>query len=143
MKYNELFTAISIAFLAFIAPIQWLMIGVGALIILDTITGVFKAYKKNIPISSRRFGHIISKMLLYQVAIISAYLVELMIGHSEFLPIARIVTVGIGLTELKSILENLSLVTGTNIWSFLLSYLKRKDEVIGDIAEKISEEQKS
>lgn len=135
INYQELCSSLFIALLAFITPIKWLLIGAGALIVLDTVTGVYKAKKRNHPITSKRFGHVISKFVLYQVAIISAYIVELMVNQPDYLPIARIVTVGIALTELKSILENLASVTGANIWSFLLAYLKRKDEVIAEVAE--------
>ena len=141
INYEELLMSIFVALLAFITPIKWLLVGAIGLIVLDTITGLWKAKKRNLPITSKRFGHVVSKFVLYQVAIISAYIVELMVGQSDYLPIARIVTVGIALTELKSILENLALVTGTNLWSFILSYLKRKDEALGEAAEKLDEKQ--
>lgn len=116
--------AIIIALLAYLTPLQPLILAIGVLILFDTIVGIYKAWKLNEKISSRRFGHIISKFALYNIAIISGYILENMIGLDN-IPIARIIAVGIGLTELLSISENIDELTGINIYKLIRLALKR------------------
>ena len=115
--------------LAFIAPIQWLILGVIAFIGIDTITGIWKAKNAGESITSKKFGHIISKFVLYNLAILSAFILQQMIGVDSF-HIAQIVTVSISLTELKSIAENVNAVTGIDVWDSILNYIKRNDNEI-------------
>ena len=122
-----------VSLIAFITPIQCLIVGIGALIAFDTVTGVYKAYKTGVKITSVRFGHIISKLLLYNIAVISGYILQLMIGL-DIVPLAKIISVAISLTELKSIAENVNAVTGIDIWIVVKDYLKRNgDDVTKDI----------
>ena len=62
----------------FFAPIQGLLIAVAFGVMLDTFTGIFKSIKLNglQSIRSRKLSNIISKMLLYQVSIISLYIID-------------------------------------------------------------------
>jgi hypothetical protein len=118
-----------IALLSFFAPIQTLIFAVLGLILLDTITGVYKAYSLNEEITSHRFGNVVSKMLMYNIAIMSGYLVQFLFGIQAF-HLAQIVAICVGLTELKSVAENVNAVTGIDIWKYVVTYLNRqKDDV--------------
>lgn len=141
MKLEGFYKYLLLASIAFISPIKWLIIGVGALILLDTLSGVYKAYKLKQDITSKRFGHIISKFILYNIGIISGYILQLMIGV-DFLPLAKIIACAIGLTELKSITENINQITGIDLWKFIKSYLQRNTDQLSETMREGIEEKK-
>jgi hypothetical protein len=60
----------------FLMPISGLLFLVGFVIVLDTITGVWKSIKQKVPITSRGLSAIISKMLLYEVTVIMFYMID-------------------------------------------------------------------
>ena len=122
-----LLKSLLLALVAFITPIKWLLVGVCVLVIFDTVAGLFRAYKLKQDLTSKKFGHIISKFFLYNLAIISGYILQLMVGL-DVLPLAKIIACAIGLTEMKSITENVNEVTGIDIWKFIMSYLKRNPD---------------
>ena len=64
------------AIFAFFAPIKLILLLVGCFIALDTGFGVWAAKKQNFKLTSRRFSAIISKMLVYQLAVLSLYGLE-------------------------------------------------------------------
>ena len=81
--FSELFTIfktkiflLSQIVCAFVLPIKPLIILVGLLIVLDTISGVYKAIKTKEKISSKKLSRVISKMLLYQCGLITFYILE-------------------------------------------------------------------
>lgn len=129
-----------ITLIAFLTPIKYLLFGVGALIIIDTIIGIWRSLKLNQKITSKRLSNVISKMFLYQIAVISAYIVQLMIGLDE-VPLAQVVGVAIALTELKSIHESVEEVTGLNVWSFVRSAFNRSTTAVGQIANDVLEKE--
>jgi hypothetical protein len=61
---------------AFLMPISGLLFLVGFVILLDTITGVWKSIKNKVKITSRGLSAIISKMLLYEVTVIMFYMID-------------------------------------------------------------------
>lgn len=124
---SYLLKSFAVVLIAFFTPIKWLIVGVMALIFFDTITGVYKAYKTGEKVTSRRFSNIISKFVLYNIAIIAGYILQLMVGV-DWIPLAKLISVSISLTELKSIAENINIVTGIDLWKFILSYLKRNTD---------------
>jgi hypothetical protein len=55
---------------AFFLPITGILFLIGFSILVDTITGIWKAKKLKIKITSRGLSAIISKLMLYEVAVI-------------------------------------------------------------------------
>lgn len=104
---------------AFLAPNKGLFIAVGVLIIIDFFTGIYAAIKQKEAITSKKMGNSINKIIFYNVAIITAALLESVIG--DFIPIIKCVAGFLAIRESYSILENVNLITGAN----LLPYLKR------------------
>ena len=74
---SHLIGVISI-FFAFLLPIRGLLICVGFAIVIDTVMGVYKAKKLNgwKSVSSRKLSALISKMFLYEGAIILFYAMD-------------------------------------------------------------------
>ena len=66
------------SFVLLFVPVYGILIAVGAAIILDTFTGVFKSIKLNglSSIRSRKLSNIVSKMLLYQVCILLLFIID-------------------------------------------------------------------
>lgn len=56
----------------FLLPLQAILIMVGMMIVLDTITGIWKARKTGEQITSTKPIYVISKMVLYQAGIITS-----------------------------------------------------------------------
>lgn len=127
---------------AFLLPIQPLLILVGMMIILDTITGLWKAFKLKEQITSKKLSHIVSKMVLYQGTIITLFLIEkyllgefigLFVQIPYFLTkMISVVLVGI---EIMSMHENFEVITNINIWKAFKTMVKRGKEAKNDLVE--------
>jgi len=136
---TNLLTLISII-TAFFLPISGIIFLVGFLILIDTITGVWKAKKLKQPITSRKLSAIISKLALYEVAVIMLYLIDYWILDAivlKFFSVPLMVTKITALTlcsiELISISENYKIIYGLNIWQSLKNLLKRGAELKDDV----------
>jgi phage-related holin len=121
-------------------PISGIIFLVGFLILIDTITGIWKAKKLKQPITSRKLSAIISKLALYEVAVIMLYLIDYWILDAivlKFFSVPLMVTKITALTlcsiELISISENYKIIYGLNIWDSLKNLLKRGAELKDDV----------
>lgn len=118
--------------LAFLAPIAPLILTVGLFILADTIVGIWKAKKINDKITSRKLSAIISKMVLYQSALIMFYLIDTFILQDfikGFLQIpfflTKIVAATLVFIELKSIDESTTIIFGFSFWDKFKDLLSR------------------
>jgi hypothetical protein len=102
---------------AFLSPIQALMIATGTIITIDFIFGILAAKKKGILINSKRMSHTLIKMLTYQLLIITSYLMKLY--FIPIIPIVEITSGFIGIVELLSISENFTVITGKNFITYI------------------------
>lgn len=118
---------LGIMLLAVTLPIHQMMIATGVLIAIDTFTGIYRSVHVGEKITSRGFRRTISKLVLFQIAIITAFVLEkFLLGG---FPATNVVAGVIGLSETKSILENVSTITGLDFWSAVLEKLNGKKEV--------------
>lgn len=125
---------------AFILPIKPLIILVGFMIFLDTCTGFFKMKKKNYKFSSRRLSAILTKMFLYQGAVLLFYGIEtlilgdfLLLFTSIPLVLTKVVCGVVAWIEIQSMGENIYEATGVNIWQRIKSMLTRAKEIKQDV----------
>lgn len=128
--------------LAFLMPIAPLLITVGVFIFADTITGIWKAKKTGDKITSRKLSVIVSKMVLYQSAIILFFLLEKyiigdMVAFFVSIPwfLTKLVACTLCSIEVKSIDENYTAITGVSMWDRFKKLLARAKEVKDDIKE--------
>lgn len=140
--------------ITYLAPIQPLLFAVGLMIFLDTISGVIRSIKLQQTITSRKLSQIITKMLLYQGAIISLFLVEKLLLH-EFIGLFTSITyfltkigaVTLVFIEAKSINENVTQATGVDVWETFKLMLSRakyiKDEMTALAATENKKEDKA
>lgn len=120
-----------LAGLAVFLPIKELMLSIGFLVGADMVIGIWKALKLKQRIRSRRMSDTITKLLLYQIAIMSGFLIETFI-ISELIPITKLVATVIAVIEFKSIIESIESVTGKDLWSKIKAIVGRKSEDITD-----------
>ena len=100
-------------------PIKAVMIAVGFAIFVDLVTGVMAAHKRGEKLTSAGLQRTAIKMFVYETLVVMGYVVEqYMTGPG--VPVARIASGFIGLTELKSVAENLNDVTGTDLLKTLI-----------------------
>ena len=125
---------------AFFLPISGILFLIGFAIIVDTLTGIWKSKKLNIPITSRKLSAIISKLMLYEVAVIGFYLIDYWILNdivmkffSVPLMLTKILSLVLVSIECISISENYKSVKGIDIWSAFKRLLARSKEIKNDI----------
>jgi len=84
-----------------------ILLGVGALTIMDFVTAIMREYKLGHPIESRKIIKTAVKMFVYGLMISASYITESVIGIQAFdVLITEIMATFIAVTELVSILEN-------------------------------------
>jgi hypothetical protein len=125
---------------AFFLPISGILFLIGFAIVLDTITGLWKAKKLGIPITSRKLSAIISKLMLYEIAVIGFYLIDYFILNDIILKffsvplmLTKILSLVLCSIEVISINENIKAVKGIDIWSAFKNLLQRSKEIKNDI----------
>lgn len=104
-------------------PVKALMIATGVLVFADLVLGIWASIKAGRAITSTRLGRSISKSVAYQLAILAAFAMDTVLGNDDVI-VAKAVAALIGLTEGKSISENLEAVTGLNFWQAIMAKIK-------------------
>jgi phage-related holin len=118
--------AFSLSIGAIFAPTKPLLLAVGTLIVIDTITGVLAARKRGENFSSSALRRTISKMLVYQTAILTGFLLEKYLV--DFVAVSKIVAASTGIVEFTSIVENLSTLHGKPILQDVIKKLGSKND---------------
>lgn len=126
----------------FFTPIQGLILSVGIAILVDTFTGIFKTIKLKgwCSIRSRKLSNIISKMVLYEVAIMALYPIDKFLLNELLIKLVsipffatKLACVLLILVEVISIKENIEAALDIKIWDTLKTTIKRAKEVTDDI----------
>lgn len=114
--------ALVVSALSIFAPIKTIMIVVLILILSDLVTGIMAAIKRKEPITSAALRRTVSKILAYELAIALGFVAQtyLMDGSID---VTKILSSLVGLVELKSCLENLNEVSGTDLLKSLIDKL--------------------
>jgi len=127
---------------AFFLPISGILFLIGFAIVVDTITGIWKAKKLKIKITSRKLSAIISKMMLYEVAVIGFYLIDYFILNDIILKffsvplmLTKILSLILVSIEVMSINENYKEVKGIDIWQGMKNLFARAKEIKTDLNE--------
>jgi hypothetical protein len=118
---------IALSLFAVFAPIKPLILSVGFLIFADCLTGVWAAKKRGEQIKSAALRRTVSKMVIYQIALLTGFLVEIYMIEG-LLPISKLVAGAIGMVEFKSILENSTVITGQDLFKSLIQKLGSKND---------------
>ncbi len=113
---------LALASIAALAPIHSILVSVFLLIIADLVTGVWAAKKQGQSISSSKLRNTVSKFFIYQMAIITAFVLETYLLEGA-VPATKIVAGIIGLSEGVSVFENLNKISNTDLFKKLLTAL--------------------
>ena len=125
-----------------LAPVKPMVLMAVFTIILDMAFGIWRSVKKNgwVSIRSRRLSNTISKSLLYSGAIVFIFLLEKYVLSdllSYFIAVDLVLTKGFTafcvFTEVKSINESYYSVTGINVWSKFIAFVKRGKEQLEEL----------
>lgn len=141
MKYiNYILSSLILLFV----PIYGLLIAVGAAIILDTFTGIFKSVKLKgwCSIRSRILSNVISKMALYEICILFLFVIDKFVLN-EFISkwfgfdymFTKICSILLIFIELVSIKENIEESFKVDIWDLLKKAFLRAKEIKTDIGD--------
>lgn len=116
-----------IATLAIFAPIKAALLTCMGLSVVDCIVGIMAAKKRGETITSSGLRKTISKIVIFQAAILLAFLTEhYMVG--DLFPLSKIVAGYIGLVEYTSVLENLNDINGGSVFKALIDKLNKKED---------------
>jgi len=124
----------------FFLPITGILFLIGFAIVIDTITGVWKAKKLGMPITSRKLSAIISKLMLYEIAVILFYLIDRFILNDIILTffsvplmLTKILALVLVSIEVMSISENYKAVKGIDLWQAMKLLFARARDIKQDI----------
>ena len=123
-----------ISILSLITPIKPLVFTIGFVIAIDFIFGVYRSWKLDPKsITSRKMGHTISKILFYNLSVITVYFVAGIWSSDVGLLAAKATALLIGLTEIKSIDESFQILFGFGFYQKVMDILKRNVNDTKDI----------
>lgn len=139
-KMKEWLMGLLVSTLAVFAPIKALLLVTGLLIFSDLISGILSARKKGQKISSAGLRRTVTKVMVYNAAIMLGFVTETYMLDG-FLPLSKIAAGLISVVEMKSILENLDTINGNPIFKTLIDKLGSINDGVKVVA--VKEEVKS
>lgn len=113
--------ALALSTCALFMPISKLLGTTLAMIIIDLITGIMAAKKQGVPVTSAGLRRTLSKLFVYELALMLAFLVQTYLSDS--LPFISMASSMIALVELTSVYENLNIIGGNNLLKSLIDKL--------------------
>lgn len=102
-------------------PVQSFLVFTMVLVLCDFVTGIRAARHRGEALQSKGFSRTVWKITLYCMGILLSHGMDLVFFAPKGLSFDLVWMVAgiIGLTEFKSNLENIAVVTGTDIWSLI------------------------
>jgi len=111
--------AASVSFLGLFAPAAAALAAALGLTVVDLVTGIVAAMRRKEPITSGKLRRTVVKLVVYELAILSAYTAQHWLTGDAF-PLMSWAAGTIGLVELKSVLENLNSISGQDVLKSLI-----------------------
>jgi phage-related holin len=119
---GKLASAAPATVLAFLAPLQTLGYAIGFFVLTDILTGMWASRKSGQPITSDRLARSVTKSVVYLIAIVVAHVAELYVIPD--VPVLKVVSGIVASTELLSVYENLTRISGVDFKKRLTEWLK-------------------
>jgi phage-related holin len=119
---KDFVVGLAVSTLAVFAPIKSVILVTGLLIFADLITGILAARKKKQKITSAGLRRTVTKIFVYNAAILLGFLAETYMLDG-FIPISKIASGLIAVVEMASLLENLNTINGSPIFKALIQKL--------------------
>lgn len=106
---------------------QAAVVALYVLLLFDMITGILAARKKGVKITSKRMRLGLWKFLLYPIFIGCALTLDTFLISSLTVPIMFNIVIGlVGLTEFKSLAENVSVMLEYDLWEKIKKVFNRR-----------------
>lgn len=121
---DNFWTFLCWAFGVYLLPVHSVIYIMLFMTIVDFITGIWKSIKLGQPISSKRIGSTIEKVILYMVGIVTSFVLQDHINIIGF-QIMWIFATLIITREYISIIENIEAVTGTKLVRAIKEHLSK------------------
>lgn len=112
---------------AALAPATPLFITASLLIISDFIFAIWRCHRTGVAITSRKMSNIIPKLLLYNIAILLSFLVEVYVLDKS-VPLSKLAVGVIAMVEGKSIDESFKLLFGYSMYETMMKRIRRPQE---------------
>lgn len=119
---KDFITGLLVSTVAVFAPIKAVILVTGILIFADLITGILAARKKGEKITSAGLRRTVTKIFIYNSAIMLGFLAEKYMLDG-FIPVSKIASGLIATVELASLYENLNTLNGNNLFKALIDKL--------------------
>lgn len=103
----------------FLAPQAAAMAAIFVLVLADLVTGVLVSRKKGIPVQSYGVRRTVVKLVAYEFGVLIMWLSERFLLS---IPVTHAMCALIGLTELSSILKNISDLTGIDLQNVISKF---------------------
>jgi len=124
----SLFKYFSVAMIGFFAPIDYAFYFTFFLVLTDTVTGVIKARKDDVKnITSKKAFPLVPKTIFDCLMIIVAHCCNLWVDKQ--VPFVKLVLIGIGWIEIKSIDENYQVLTGHSFIERAMDGIKKINQI--------------
>ena len=118
---------LALASILVFAPIKATLVVVMVLTLCDLVLGVAAARKRGEKITSSGLKRTVIKILVYEAVVMMGYLTEqYMTG--DMVPVVKILAGLVGLTELKSVLENAEELTGIPLLQTIINKLSQEEK---------------
>ena len=123
---NYLQNLLIVSLLVFL-PIKATLITVMVLVLVDLMTGILAARKRGEKITSSGLKRTVIKFFVYEIVIMLGFLTEQYLT-GEIVPVVKVLGGLVGLTELKSVLENAEELTGIPLLQVLIDKLSQQEK---------------
>lgn len=111
---ERLLDATVAAMVALFTPLLTIMGSMVFLVLCDLVTGILKAKKQGELITSYGIKRTVAKLGVYLLVILMSHVTELYLTQGT-IPVLNVVASIIGITELKSCVENINILTGGGV----------------------------
>ncbi|TSA23995.1 MAG: holin [Bacteroidetes bacterium] len=134
---------LAVLLISYFAPVKEIVHVMLIFILIDFISGVWAARKRKETLESRKFRKTLTKFLWYTVALILSFMMEKTFNLS-WSNLSGIIGGFICFIELKSIFENITVITGEPIFMKILHIIrKRGSDTMGDLSDRESQDDHS
>lgn len=108
-------------------PIKAMAIAALVATLIDLVLGVLAAKKQGIAITSSGLKQTIIKIFVYEIALILGFIIQKFLMQDS-LPLTNLISTLIGCTELKSVAENLEIISGQPFLAALIQIITNKQK---------------
>jgi len=134
-NFADALSKVAVLLISYLSPVKEIVHVLLIFIAVDFISGVWASRKRREKIESRRFRKTLTKFLWYTVALILSYIMERTF-HLSWSNLSGIVGGFICFIELKSIFENITVITGEPVFMKILNLIRRRgSKAMEDLSE--------